>query len=77
MLHARDKTILERQISKQWSVTPPGNKVSADIEEDEEALVIRRECTVGTQAPPLLPQTLQVDDVQVNLLSDGGRGHRI
>lgn len=50
---------------------PPGDEVSADVEEDEEALIVRREGSVSAQAPPLLPQTLQVNDMQVDLLSDG------
>lgn len=55
----------------------PGNKVPADIEEDEEALVVGREGSVGAQTPPLLPQTLQIDHVQVDLLSDGRGIHGI
>lgn len=55
----------------------PGNKVPADIEEDEEALVVGREGSVGAQTPPLLPQTLQIDHVQVDLLSDGRGIHGV
>jgi len=55
----------------------PGNKVSADVEEDEEALIVRREGSVSAQAPSLLPQTLQIDDMQVDLLGNGRGGHGV
>lgn len=56
---------------------PPGNKVPADIKENKEALIIRSEGSVAAQAPSLLPQTLQVDHMQVYLLGDGRRIHGI
>ena len=56
---------------------PPGNKVSANIEEDEEALVVGSEGSVGAQASSLLPQALQIDDMQVDLLGDGRRRHGV
>lgn len=54
---------------------PPGNKVPADIKEDKEALVVRREGSVSTQAPSLLPQALQIDHMQVYLLCNRRRRH--
>lgn len=60
-----------------WFIHPPGHKVPADVKEDEEALVVWREGSVGAQTPPLFPQTLQVDHVQVYLLGNGRRTHGI
>lgn len=60
-----------------WDGLLPGNKVSADVEEDKEALIVRREGSVCAQAPSLLPQTLQIDDMQVNLLGNGRRRHGV
>lgn len=54
-----------------------GHKVSAYIQEDEEALIIGCKGSVSSQAPPLLAQALQVDNMQVNLLSDGRRRHGV
>lgn len=56
---------------------PPGNKVPADVEEDKEALIVRREGSMSAQAPSLLPQVLQVDHMEVNLLRDGRRTLRV
>lgn len=55
----------------------PGNKVSADVQEDEEALIVGCESSMSAQASSLLSQTLQVNHVQVDLLGDGGRRHGV
>lgn len=55
----------------------PGHKVTADIEENKEALVVGREGSVCTQAAPLLSQALQVDHVHVDLFSYGRRRHGV
>lgn len=54
-----------------------GDKVSADVQEDEEALIVGCESSMSAQASSLLSQTLQVNHVQVDLLGDGGRRHGV
>lgn len=72
-LHLRYKIFLQ----KRTVCHPPGDKVSADVEEDKEALIVRSEGSVSTQTPSLLSQTLKVDDMQVYLLCNGRRRHGV
>lgn len=55
----------------------PSDKVSADIEEDEEALIVGCEGPVGPKATALLSKTLKINHMQVDLLCNGRRGHGV
>lgn len=65
------------KLSRNKITNTPGNKVSADVQEDEEALIVGCESSMSAQASSLLSQTLQVNHVQVDLLGDGGRRHGV
>lgn len=55
----------------------PRYEVPADVQEDEEALLVGCVGPVGAQRSLHLLHGLQVKDMQVDLLSDGRRLHRI
>lgn len=55
----------------------PGDKVSADVKEDEETFIVGCEGPVSSKATALLSKTLQINHMQVDLLRNGRRGHGV
>lgn len=66
-------THLLKPIPKPWSPPEPtpGHKIPADIQEDEEALIVGRVGAVRSKSSLHLPHGLEIKHQQVNLLCNG------